>query len=91
MCILVFKCLHGAAPSYLTELFSLTGLQSIYNLRLHSLNLSVPKPSRESFRRLLVSYFGATSWNNLPNDLKMIYDFIVFKRNLKSYILNNHN
>ena len=90
MCILVFKCLHGAAPSYLTELFSFTGLQSNYNLRSHGLNLSMPKPLRESFRRS-VSYFGATSWNNLPNELKMIYDFIVFKRNLKSYILNNHN
>ena len=89
MCILVFKCLHGAAPSYLTKLFSFTGLQSNYNLRLHGLNLSVPKPLRESFRRS-VSYSGATSWNNLPNELKMIHDFIVFKRNLKSYILNNH-
>ena len=66
MCILVFKCLHGTAPSYLTELFSFTGLQSNYNLISRSLNLSVYL--RENFRRSL-SYFGATLWNNLPNEL----------------------
>ena len=60
------------------NILSFTGLQSNYNFRLHSLNLSVPKPLTESLRRS-VSYFGATSWHNLPNQLKMIHDFIVFK------------
>ena len=58
-CIIVFKCLHNADPSYLSDLFTLSENQH-YCFRSEGINLYVPKPIREIFRRS-ISYHGATS------------------------------
>ena len=63
--ILVFKILHGLAPSYLRNLFT---FQSSNNYQFRSLsngNLCIPRHATESFKRSL-QYFGATLWNCLP-------------------------
>ena len=68
--LLMFKILNGQAPLYLQESFRLTSDVRVQNLRSSSsLQLYIPKPKSELFRKTLV-YSGSTVWNSLPFYIK---------------------
>ena len=46
----------------------------------------VKKPNLEAYKRS-INYSGAVNWNNLPNDLKNIDIFEIFKFNQKKEML----
>lgn len=54
----------------------------------HHLNIVVPTPYKESFKRT-VSYSGPTMWNNLPNSIKTCNNLAEFKRKLKKYLYDS--
>ena len=64
---LVFKCLHGLAPDYLTSKFSERNIS--YNLRDSENKLNV-RLLRTNYFKNSFSYSCATLWNGLPYEAR---------------------
>lgn len=47
--------------------------------------IRLPKPRKNKFKFCL-SYAGCQKWNNLPEDLRMKYEYLSFKRKLKKFM-----
>ena len=64
MC-LIFKCIHGLVPEYLSDQIIMACDVHSYGTRhASSMNIYTPKPHTEMLKRALV-YDGAIKWNNL--------------------------
>ena len=65
--ILIYKSLHEEnSPCYMKEKFHFVSTLHNRNLRsTNNLNLHVPKPNLEFYRKSL-SYSGTKIWNNIP-------------------------
>ena len=86
ICNLVFKCIHGMSPNYLSDNFNSLKDIGIRNTRgSDELNLYTPLPKIEMFRHSLC-YAGAQLWNNLPDDIKMCRSIFSFKKKYKTTI-----
>ena len=83
--LLMFKCIHGQAPDYLTNNVILDLEVRKVSSRQHGLNLFVPFPDNDFYKNLLF-YRGPRDWNNLPNYLKDITNIDLFKKTLKRFI-----
>ena len=91
-CILMYKCVNGLAPSYLTDYFTQSSHFHNYSTR-HALNgrLHLPKPRTEYFKRSLM-YKGPQLWNVLPQELiNANISLNSFKWKVKQYIRGEHN
>ena len=84
---LMFKCIHGLAPSYLSDEVVMNCDVNMRNTRSHPMNVYVPSVSSQ-FAKMSFKYAGAVAWNDLPFILKDIHDYYNFKSRLKQYILN---
>ena len=85
---MVFKCLHNVTPQYLSSKMNYIKDLQPYNTRnANSMNLLVPHPNTEIFKRSF-AYSGPTLWNKLPHHLKNINNLTTFKHQLKTYILH---
>ena len=83
--LMVFKCLHNLAPSYLSNLI----IKYTPNraLRSSSKNLLVVPPSRtKGYGDRAFSVCGPKLWNNLPESLRHETKLEPFKKNLKTYL-----
>ena len=81
--LMVFKCLHNLAPSYLSNLI----IKYTPNraLRSSSKNLLVVPPSRiKGYGDRAFSVCGPKLWNNLPESLGHETKLELFKKNLKT-------
>ena len=78
--MLVYRCLHGLAPNYLSSKFERR--EVAYNLRDSENKLNVPLP-RTNYYKNSFSYSGAILWNSLPCNLKEAESLGQFKRLLK--------
>lgn len=86
---LVFKTIHGQAPEYLKDLLKPScdrptrkGLRS--ELNKHS--LTVPFTKCMTFADRSFSVYGPRLWNDLPDNLKSLEDFTIFKSKLKTHL-----
>ena len=70
----VFKCLHGLAPAYLTDLIVIR--------RQHNLILTVPR-SITNYGERAFSRAGPRLWNALPVELRLTESLETFKSHLK--------
>lgn len=84
--ILMFKCIHGLAPSYLVNDIIMNCDVNGINTRSHPMNVYVPYASSQ-FAKRSFKYSGAVIWNDLPAFLKEMYNLNGFKRKLKDFIL----
>ena len=85
--LLVYKCLHDAAPSYLQEL--LTPHTPVRTLRsCDRLLLKKPKTKMISYGDRAFAAAAPTLWNNLPYEVRASQSIPVFKRNLKTYFFS---
>jgi len=86
--ILVFKCLHGLAPEYLSEYCKWTTGRS----HLRSANaclLSVPR-TRTTYGDMSFAVSGPVAWNSLPVALRSSYvSEETFRRQLKTFLFNS--
>ena len=81
--LLVFKCLQGTAPEYLSEL-----LKKCENkgTRADDKNLLViPRLKKVTQGGRCFGRSGPTLWNNLPDSLRLETSFSIFKRRLKTH------
>ena len=83
---LVFKCLHGNAPAYLSELIK--QYQPSRNLRSQSKNLLCEiRVKSKTFGDRAFEKMAPKLWNNLPQNIRSITDFDKFKSMLKTHLL----
>jgi hypothetical protein len=83
--LLVYKCIYGLAPDYLTNNVTMEIDINGVNTRKHPMNLYLPIPDSE-FHKSMLFYRGASCWNDLPGFLKDCSNINDFKRLLKCHI-----
>ena len=85
LCLLTFKCLHGKAPSYLTDLLKIH--QSSRTLRSNDQMLLDSQRTRlKQYGDRAFVKAAPTLWNKLPLDLRMCADLTLFKMGLKTFL-----
>ena len=93
MLTLVYKCLNEQAPSYLHNLLT---VNPISDWSIHSNSkckqLIVPFTKRRTFADRSFSVVGLKYWNELPNELCMLFNLESFHRTLKTHFFHEaHN
>ena len=85
-----WKCLHGLAPVYLSELVSrYTPTRALRSATNHDLNVTSSK-NKKHYGPTAFSIAAPTLWNALPLALKTIDDFDVFKSSLKTHLFRRY-
>ena len=70
---LLYKCIHGAAPSYLTNLCVPVATNTNRHLRSATLrDLLVPMTRTVTFGPLSFAVFGRIIWNTVPSTLRVL-------------------
>ena len=88
--VLVYKCLHGTAPPYLSDLCTPASLYSTrYELRSTAGGLlHIPRTcTRYGDRSFAVN--GPTTWNSLPATLHSAETFAEFKKQLRTFLFDS--
>ena len=84
-----YKCLHGIAPAYLTEMLVLKStVPALSRLRSTARgDLLVPRTKTKTIGPRSFATSGPALWNKLPDDLRdPSQRLLVFKQRLKSYL-----
>jgi hypothetical protein len=83
--VLTFKCIHGLAPKYLSDLLNAT--RSRYTTRSSSRNiLHVPFVKCKTFAERSFSIAAPKLWNNLPGSVQESETVDLFKKRLKTHL-----
>ena len=86
--LLMFKCIHGMVPSYLSDQVVMACDVHGVNTRLaNSMNVVVPFARTKCFENSLV-YKGAVTWNQLPLHIKEATSLNMFRNRYKRYFMN---
>ena len=80
--VVVYKCIHNQAPSYIQNLFKIKLCS--YNLRGSGTILEMPRCNLE-WRHKSFSFIAARIWNSLPSFIREAEDLSTFKRLLNDY------
>ena len=86
--LLMFKCIHGLCPNYLSDNVTMQFDVSGLTTRSHPMTVYVPRPNCD-FSKRTFAFCGAICWNALPDNFKDISNLHAFKSALKPYILAN--
>ena len=82
---LMFKCVNGLAPNYLSDQVNLMSEVNNYNTRSsNSLDVLVPAVNREIFRKSF-AFNGARIWNSLPDFIRRAGSVAQFKTFYKRF------
>ena len=81
---MMYKIVQGLAPPYMRDMFKDQLGSNIYNLRNSKLNLEIPK-ARTSMFRDSFKFTGASLWNALPDDMKLLPTVNAFEREIKKF------
>ncbi|MCH1596002.1 MAG: reverse transcriptase family protein [Flavobacteriaceae bacterium] len=85
--LLVYKCLHNEAPSYLCDLIS--PYEPPRQLRSSDKGLlNVPRSRKTRYGDRAFSKSAPILWNNLPNNIRDASSTSMFKSSLKTYLFN---
>lgn len=95
LCLLVYKCINGSAPQYLSELLSQKIVYSSLRSSSDLFQLHVPIPTSK-YGENAFSYAAPYQWNKLPQDIRLCSSIDMFKSSLKTYyfrqyFINSHN
>jgi hypothetical protein len=90
--LLVFKCLHQQAPSYLCDLLVLqnTSSRPTRSSASSGTRLIVPRTARSTFASRSFSVAGPYYWNKLPTDLRICNNTDTFRKKLKTHLFNEY-
>ena len=87
---MVYQCLHGRAPAYLTELCSPIAISATRRNRLRSAltdDLVIPRYRLSTYGSRAFSVAGPVCWNALPDYLKSYeLSFDSFRKQLKTFL-----
>ncbi|XP_072182292.1 uncharacterized protein [Diadema setosum] len=85
--LLTFKCIHGLAPSYLSDLITIRH-PSRYTLR-SSQGITLNHPTSKMLVTLGDKAFSSAApklWNQLPKTLRSQQSLVTFKKHLKTHL-----
>ena len=83
--LIVFKCLHGLAPSYLSDLINIK--QHAHCTRSSKgLTLEIPYVKHQTLAARSFGYAGPKLWNSLPQDIRCEETVDRFKERLKTFM-----
>ena len=86
VCVLMFKCINGLAPQYLSETIIHAHAR---NLRSSTFNhLPTVRCNTAIAQNSAFSSTGPRLWNMLPNDIKTSSSLDVFKAKLKTFLFS---
>ena len=85
----IFRVRHNLAPSYLLPNFKLISAAHSYNTRGSSHNFHLSRELSQFSNGF--AYTAIKHWNDLPESLKSIDEFKVFKRKLKEYLITQYD
>ena len=84
--LMVFKSLHGFAPSYITDMLQHKP-KSGRSLRSDSQNLLlVPRARTVTYGDRNFKNVAPMMWNRLPDDIRLCEDIDIFKRLMKTHL-----
>ena len=84
----VFKIFHNLSHDYMKMYFTRVSSVHRYSTRGSPFNVVVPRSKVQV--RFTFYYTAIHHWNSLPNEIKDIHDFKLFKKLIKKH-LANHN
>jgi hypothetical protein len=91
MSLLIFKCIHGLAPTYLcNEVIMAIEVRERNTRNVNENDLYVPGINLNCTKNAF-SHCGPTMWNSLPNDMKECASIDVFKAKARKYFLTQFN
>ena len=83
LCVLMFKCIHGLAPHYLSNDVTMHVDMHGYDTRsAENMDLYIPRCTKEIYKRSF-SYKGSSLWNKLPTWVKESMSLNDFKHNYR--------
>ena len=82
--ILMFKAIHGIAPTYLSDRIVMNFDVNGYDTRGSDMDLYLPTLHKESYRNSFM-YMGGKPWNELPEFVQNSRNIESFKRNYRMY------
>ena len=83
LCVLMFKCIHGLAPHYLSNDGTMHVDIHGYDTRsAENMDLYIPRCTKEIYKRSF-SYKGSSLWNKLPTWVKESTSLNDFKHNYR--------
>ena len=83
LCVLMFKCIHGLAPHYLSNDVTMHVDIHGYNTRsAENMDLYIPRCTKEIYKRSF-SYKGSSMWKKLPTWVKESTSLNDFKHNYR--------
>ena len=92
LCVLVHRCLNGAAPQYLSyswssrcQTYRLTSSTTFYT---HSWSSAAGYTRRSTIGGRGLAVADPHAWNNRPVDLRLSRTFSIFKTHVKSHLFN---
>ena len=85
----LFRIRHNLAPKYLLPNFKSLSVVHTHNTRGSSHNFHLSRDLSLSPNGF--SFIAIKQWNELPNSLKSIDNFRVFKRRLKQFLLDQYD
>ena len=80
--ITVFKCLHGIAAEYLSDIFTKNAVNAIHSLRDTSTDLRLPL-KRSAKGQKCFSFRGSQCWNSLSTEAKQATSIKAFKSHIQ--------
>ena len=88
LCVLVYRCLNGSAPSYLAETICPVSSHSTRH-RLRSASSStvlIPSTCRSTLGDRVFPVAAAKAWNSLPDHVRDATSLLTFRRQLKTVL-----
>ena len=87
ICKLIFQCIHGLAPSYLSDRIIMSeDMRRFAGRDAYAVNVYLPRVKKVPFKQSLM-FLGGTLWNSLPTTIKNSVSLSQFERRYKSTIL----
>ena len=89
---LVYKCIHRSAPKYLSNLINIRQFTRSTRSAISSKQavvLEVPHVHWGTFACRSFSVAGPNLWNALPESIRRIGDYLVFRNHLKSHLFKD--
>lgn len=84
---LIYKILHGLAPNYMCDMFSLVSEVHNVNTRSAASNLWINKNVTSQIHRKAFTIEMAKIYNSIPEDLKNCSNVNLFKKKIHAYLL----
>ena len=87
--LLVYECLYGLTPSYLSKRLSLKPYRGLRSDDKLVLNVPTTKLKTKTYGDRCFSIAGPNLWNQLPSHIRLSESIDVFKRSLKTHLFKD--